>query len=74
MPGLGTTAHNLKGVAANLGAMRLSESAAKLDKQCNDGYTESIEGLILEINDVGSRLQDVVRDFLAGANIVESLP
>lgn len=71
---LGRAAHNLKGVAANLGAMKLSESAAKLDKQCNDGYTESIEGLILEIQEVGSRLRDVVRDFLAGASLVESLP
>lgn len=70
---LGRAAHNLKGVAANLGAMRLSEAAAKLDKQCNDGYTESIEGLLLEVHEMGSRLQEVVRDFLAGANIVESL-
>ncbi len=71
---LGRAAHNLKGVAANLGAMKLSESAAKLDKQCNDGYTESIEGMLLEVNEMGSRLQDAVRDFLAGANIIESLP
>jgi HPt (histidine-containing phosphotransfer) domain-containing protein len=70
---LGMAAHNLKGVAANLGAMKLSECAAKLDKQCNDGYTESIEGLILEVNEMGSRLQDAVREFLAGANIAESL-
>lgn len=72
MPMLGRAAHNLKGVAANLGAMTLSESAAKLDKQCNDGYTESLEGLILEVNEMGSRLQEVVRDFLAGANVLES--
>ncbi len=71
MPSLGRAAHNLKGVAANLGAMMLSECAAKLDKQCNDGYTESIEGLIVDVNEMGSRLQEVVRDFLAGANVLE---
>lgn len=70
---LARAAHNLKGVAANLGAMKLSECAAKLDKQCNDGYTESIEGLILEVNETGSRLQDAVREFLSGANLVEGL-
>lgn len=73
MPTLGRAAHNLRGVAANLGAMRLSDCAGKLDKQCNDGYTESIEGLILEVKETGSRLQDVVRNFLAGAEVVESL-
>ena len=73
MPMLGMAAHNLRGVAANLGAMKLSECAAKLDKQCNDGYTESIEGLLLEVNEMGSRLQEVVRSFLAGENVVESL-
>jgi CheY-like chemotaxis protein/HPt (histidine-containing phosphotransfer) domain-containing protein len=73
MPTLGRLAHNLKGVAANLGAMRLSECAGKLDKQCNEGYTESIEGLILEVKETGSRLQDVVRNFLTGATVVEGL-
>ena len=66
-------AHNLKGVAANLGAVRLSESAAKLDKQCNEGYTDSLEGLMMEIKDVGSRLQEIVRNLPAGANALEGL-
>lgn len=70
---LSRAAHNLKGVAANLGAIRLSESAAKLDKQCNDGYTDSLEGLILEIKDMGNRLQEAVRNFPASASGLESL-
>lgn len=74
MTTLGRAAHNLRGVAANLGAVGLSECAGKLDKQCNEGYTESIEGLILEVRDMGSRLQEVVGNFLAGANRIESLP
>lgn len=71
MSGLGRAAHNLRGVAANLGAIKLSESAEKLDKRCNEGYTASIEGLILEVQEMGSRLQDVARNFLADANAME---
>jgi two-component system, sensor histidine kinase and response regulator len=73
MSSLGRAAHNLRGVSANLGAMKLSESAEKLDKRCNEGYTASIEGLILEVQEMGSRLQEVARNFLAGANATENL-
>lgn len=66
---LGRAAHNLRGVAANLGALKLSEIAEKLDKQCNEGYTDSIQGLILEVQEMGSRLQEVARNFLAGAKL-----
>jgi CheY-like chemotaxis protein len=70
---LGRAAHNLRGVAANLGATKLSETAEKLDKQCNEGYTDSIQGLILEVQEMGSRLQEVARNFLAGATALEDL-
>jgi CheY-like chemotaxis protein/HPt (histidine-containing phosphotransfer) domain-containing protein len=73
MSGLGRAAHNLRGVAANLGALKLSESAEKLDKRCNEGYTASIQGLIVEVQEMGSRLQEVARNFLAGANAMENI-
>ena len=39
---LSRAAHNLTGVAANLGASQLSACARELDKQSIEGYTESL--------------------------------
>jgi len=46
---LSRAAHNLKGVSASLGALQLSEHAQRLEKQADDGYTDSIEELLKEI-------------------------
>jgi CheY-like chemotaxis protein len=73
MPALGRAAHNLKGVSANLGALELSEYAAAVEKQCNDGYTGELKGLVLEAKHMGSRLQEAFAKFLAGANSLESV-
>ena len=64
---LSRAAHNLNGVAANLGALQLSDYARKLDKQSNDGYTESITDLLREIQIVGSKLLETSNNFLATA-------
>lgn len=67
--GLSRAAHNLTGVAANLGALQLSEYARKLDKQSIDGYTDSIQRLIREIHLTGNKLLRASNDFLASEEI-----
>jgi two-component system, sensor histidine kinase and response regulator len=67
--GLSRAAHNLKGVAANLGASQLSEYAQRLDKQSVDGYTEALDLLIGEIMLTGNRLMETSNDFLADGNV-----
>jgi CheY-like chemotaxis protein len=70
---LSRSAHNLKGIAANLGASQLSECARKLDKQSVDGYTESIHHLLQEIQVVAGKLLETSNNFLAEKKIsVES--
>jgi len=62
---LSRTAHNLSGIAANLGASQLSDCAKKLDKQSVEGYTESLDPLIQEIHLVVGRLLEFSNNFLA---------
>ena len=66
---LSRAAHNLKGIAANLGASELSVCAKKLDKQSVEGYTESLDPLIQEIQLVVSKLLEVSNNFLAEKKI-----
>lgn len=65
---LSRAAHNLKGIAANLGALQLHECAEKLDKQSVDGYTEALDHLIGEIRLNGNNLIKTSNDFLAAQN------
>jgi HPt (histidine-containing phosphotransfer) domain-containing protein len=69
LDGLSRAAHNLNGVAANLGAVQLSEYARKLDKQSVDGYTEAINDLLREIQLIGSKLLETSNNFLADPKI-----
>ena len=62
--GLSRAAHNLNGIAANLGAAQLSECARKIDKQSVEGYTESIGDLIQEIQLVVAQLLEISNNFL----------
>jgi CheY-like chemotaxis protein/HPt (histidine-containing phosphotransfer) domain-containing protein len=71
---LSRAAHNLGGIAANLGASQLSECARKLDKQSVEGYTESIEHLVQEIQLAVGKLLETSSNFLAEKKIsVESV-
>ena len=71
---LSRAAHNLTGVAANLGASKLSACARELDKQSIEGYTESLNPLIQEIQLVVGQLLKVSNNFLAEKQIsVESV-
>jgi HPt (histidine-containing phosphotransfer) domain-containing protein len=62
---LSRTAHNLSGIAANLGASQLSDCAKKLDKQSVEGYTESLDPLVQEIQLVIVRLLEFSNNYLA---------
>jgi CheY-like chemotaxis protein len=66
---LSRAAHNLNGIAANLGALQLSEYARKLDKQSSAGYTESVPHLLQEIQLVISKLLEMSNNFLAEKKI-----
>ena len=66
---LARAAHNLNGVAANLGALQLSEHARKLDEQSVGGYTESIGDSLREIQLIGSKLLETSNNFLADKTI-----
>jgi CheY-like chemotaxis protein/HPt (histidine-containing phosphotransfer) domain-containing protein len=66
-------AHNLKGVSSNLGAVEVSECAAKLDKQFVAGYTDLERSLILDLKRAEENLQRTAADFLnKQENIVAS--
>jgi CheY-like chemotaxis protein len=62
---LSRTAHNLSGIAANLGASQLSDCAKKLDKQSVEGYTDSLNTLVQEIQLVVGKLLEFSNNFLA---------
>jgi HPt (histidine-containing phosphotransfer) domain-containing protein len=67
--GLSRAAHNLHGIAASLGALQLSECASKLDKQSGEGYTESIDPLLQEIQRTVGKLLELSNKFLAEKKI-----
>jgi two-component system, sensor histidine kinase and response regulator len=66
---LSRAAHNLSGIAGNLGALQLSDCAKKLDKLSVEGYTDSLDPLIQEIQLVVSKLLEVSNNFLAEKKI-----
>lgn len=62
---LSLTAHNLKGVSANLGALVLSEYAKKLESQIESGYTASLAPLLEELIQRGLQLEKDSRVYLS---------
>jgi two-component system sensor histidine kinase BarA len=69
LEGLSRAAHNLHGIAASLGALQLSEYARKLDKESSEGYTESIDPLLQEIQLIVGKLLEFSNNFLAEKKI-----
>lgn len=67
--GLYRAAHNLKGVAANLGALQLSDHARRLEKQVSQGYTESVEVLLDNISSAMRKLQIAAANYLSGREV-----
>ncbi len=63
-------AHNLKGVSSSLGALELSECAAKLDKQSIEGYTDQNQTLIQDLKNAESHLQKIASEFLNGNTVI----
>lgn len=66
LDGLSRAAHNLKGVAANLGLLQLSEYADRLDKQSSEGYTQHIGESLKKIQTVADKLEGIAQIFLSG--------
>ena len=69
LEGLSRAAHNLTGIAANLGASQLSDYARRLDMQSIDGYTETLDDLLREIQLTGSKLLETSNNFLTDKTI-----
>jgi len=71
---LSLEAHNLRGVASNLGALELADCASKLDKRSNEGYTHAHEGLFLELKRAQNNLITTANGFLVDkeSTIVEA--
>ena len=67
--GLSRAAHNLNGIAANLGASQLSECARRLDKQSIEGYTDSLYHSLRETQLVVGKLLEISNNFLAEKKI-----
>jgi len=63
--GLYRAAHNLKGVSATLGALRLSAQAQRLEKQVTQGYTELLEVLINDISPLIRKLKETAANYFA---------
>ena len=61
---LSRAAHNLSGIAGNLGALQVSDCARKLDKLSVEGYTDSLDPLIQEIQIVVGKLLEASNNFL----------
>ena len=70
---LARIAHNLKGVAANVGAMQLSEASARLDEQSNLNDAEHIPGTLEEIRTMANMLEDnatyIIEEHLSSTSI-----
>jgi two-component system, sensor histidine kinase and response regulator len=72
MISLARAAHNLKGVSLNLGALQLSEYAAKLDKQSNESYTDYDQALLLDLIKAETNLEKIATEFLVQGKTVAS--
>jgi CheY-like chemotaxis protein/HPt (histidine-containing phosphotransfer) domain-containing protein len=66
---LSRAAHNLRGVSSNLGVLQLSEYAYRLEKQADEGYTGSIESLILDIKNLSGEFIRNATEFLSGSEL-----
>lgn len=72
LEGLYRAAHNLKGVAANLGALQLSEHARRLEKQVGESYTEQIENMLNDISTTADSLKVSAVNFFTGNELKTS--
>lgn len=64
---LSRTAHNLKGISSNLGALQLNEYADRLEKCASDGYTVVLlESIVREVKEISQKFIVKASNFLAG--------
>jgi two-component system, sensor histidine kinase and response regulator len=64
--GLSRAAHNIKGVASNLGGLQLSDHAGRLEKRAGEGYTPLLEEEIKEFKELSDVFLLEASKFLAG--------
>lgn len=62
---LSRLAHNLKGVSANLGAMRLSEQAGILEKKVDSGVSDEIQHIIEVVWVAANEFKNSASNYLA---------
>ncbi len=62
---LSRAAHNLKGVAASLGATQLSNLAHRLEEQSSEGYTGSYTETLQDIEGAAKTLCGYAKDYLS---------
>jgi two-component system sensor histidine kinase/response regulator len=72
--GLSRAAHNIKGVASNLGGRQLSDHAGRLEKQASAGYTSQLESEIKQFREISDKFLLGASNFLAGKQSQTSSP
>ena len=61
---LSRAAHNLKGVSANLGALRMSVFAGNLENESSTGYTLAIEQMLDKLTSEAQNLQQACHEYM----------
>jgi len=57
-------AHNIKGIAASLGALQLSQNAEKLEKEAAEGYTSAVDDSYRDFVEISRSFQQNVSNYL----------
>jgi two-component system sensor histidine kinase BarA len=68
MDGISTGAHNIKGVASNLGALQLSRHAGRLENRAGEGYTELVIREVRAFKAVSEKFMQDAANFLGAGN------
>ncbi len=70
---VGRTAHELSGMADNIGVMRVGELAALLEQACIDGHQEQATKLTIELYRAHAAVSAALRVWLVSQNPVRDV-